>query len=98
MEGSSRLLRCFATASCDAAHGRKATIVALSRSQLSEAPADLPRTRIVPNPIEVRDSPYEADKDDYLLWLGRMHEDKGPTARSTPRASPASGCCSQGRS
>ena len=61
-----------------AAHGRKATIVALSRSQLSEAPADLPRTRIVPNPIEVRDSPYEADKDDYLLWLGRMHEDKGP--------------------
>ena len=30
-----------------------------------------------PNPIRVEDWPFRADKDDYLLWMGRMDPVKG---------------------
>ena len=34
--------------------------------------------RVVHNPIERDEWPFSADKDDYVLWIGRMSPDKGP--------------------
>lgn len=59
-------------------HGRKALIVAISRAQLDEAPPEMGGGRVVPNPIEIGEWPFEPQKDDYLLWIGRMSPDKGP--------------------
>jgi glycosyltransferase involved in cell wall biosynthesis len=58
--------------------GRNGTIVALSRSQLDDAPAMDTRTAVVPNPICVADWPFQERKGDYLLWIGRLEEVKGP--------------------
>jgi glycosyltransferase involved in cell wall biosynthesis len=33
---------------------------------------------VIGNPIVVDDYPFREDKDDYLLWIGRLDEDKGP--------------------
>jgi glycosyltransferase involved in cell wall biosynthesis len=33
---------------------------------------------VIPNPVAVADWPFEARKDDYLLWIGRLCADKGP--------------------
>jgi glycosyltransferase involved in cell wall biosynthesis len=33
---------------------------------------------VIGNPIVVDDFPFSADKDDYVLWIGRMNADKGP--------------------
>ena len=30
------------------------------------------------NPIDCAEWPFRADKDDFLLWIGRMSPDKGP--------------------
>lgn len=61
-------------------HRRKATLVGISRAQLgsSAAPSNLRRVEAIPNPIDVRSWPLQADKGDYLLWVGRMNPDKGP--------------------
>jgi glycosyltransferase involved in cell wall biosynthesis len=34
--------------------------------------------RVVPNPIDIGEWPFEPSKQDYLLWMGRMSPDKGP--------------------
>jgi glycosyltransferase involved in cell wall biosynthesis len=59
-------------------HGRNATIVGLSRDQLSRAPMQTHGAHVVPNPIDARTWPLRTEKDDYVLWIGRMSPDKGP--------------------
>ena len=61
-----------------AEHGKKASIVAISRSQLDDAPEAMGGGDVVHNPIDCAEWPYSADKDDFLLWIGRMSPDKGP--------------------
>jgi glycosyltransferase involved in cell wall biosynthesis len=61
-----------------ARHGHKAALVGISRAQLDTAPPGLQAMAVIPNPIAVRDWPLCADKDDFLLWVGRMTAAKGP--------------------
>jgi glycosyltransferase involved in cell wall biosynthesis len=61
-----------------AEHGRKAHIVAISQAQLDDAPPEMGGGSVVHNPIDCAQWPFCADKDDYLLWIGRMSPDKGP--------------------
>jgi glycosyltransferase involved in cell wall biosynthesis len=61
-----------------ARHGRKACIVAISRAQLEDAPPEMGGGRVVHNPIDVDEWPFNAEKGDHLLWIGRMSPDKGP--------------------
>jgi glycosyltransferase involved in cell wall biosynthesis len=61
-----------------ARHGRKAPAVALSRYQAEQAPDELDVVAVIGNPIVVDDFPFRADKEDYMLWIGRMNPDKGP--------------------
>lgn len=56
--------------------GQSVSLVAISRSQRSEAPG-LNWAATVHNGIPVDEYPFEQDKDDYLLFLGRMNPDKG---------------------
>jgi glycosyltransferase involved in cell wall biosynthesis len=58
-------------------HGRKATLVAISRSQAASAPAGVKVDAVVPNPIRVQDWPLGAVKHDYVLLIGRMDPVKG---------------------
>jgi glycosyltransferase involved in cell wall biosynthesis len=59
-------------------HGRKGSIVCISRSQASMAPAETPVAGVVYNPIDVDSWPVGYYKQDYLLWVARMTEEKGP--------------------
>jgi glycosyltransferase involved in cell wall biosynthesis len=61
-----------------AEHGPKASIVAISQAQLADAPEAMGRGHVVHNPIDCAEWPFCAEKDDFLLWLGRMSPDKGP--------------------
>ena len=61
-----------------AEHGHKACIVAISQAQLDDAPPAMGGGRVVHNPIDCDEWPYRAEKDDFLLWIGRMSPDKGP--------------------
>jgi glycosyltransferase involved in cell wall biosynthesis len=61
-----------------ARHGHKAKAVALSRYQAEQAPDALDIVAVIGNPIVVGDFPFRDDKDDYLLWIGRLNDDKGP--------------------
>ncbi|HYI20154.1 MAG TPA: glycosyltransferase family 4 protein [Solirubrobacteraceae bacterium] len=61
-----------------AEHGPKACIVGISQAQLDSGPRDMGGGRVVHNPIETDEWPFSADKDDYVLWIGRMSPDKGP--------------------
>jgi glycosyltransferase involved in cell wall biosynthesis len=61
-----------------ARHGYKACAVALSRYQARQAPDELDVVAVIGNPIVVDDYPFRDEKDDYLLWIGRLNEDKGP--------------------
>jgi glycosyltransferase involved in cell wall biosynthesis len=61
-----------------ARHGHKAKAVALSRYQAEQAPDALDVVAVIGNPIVVGDFPFRDDKDDYLLWIGRLNDDKGP--------------------
>jgi glycosyltransferase involved in cell wall biosynthesis len=61
-----------------ATHGAKACIVAISQAQLDDAPREMGGGRVVHNPIDCAEWPFRADKDDFLLWIGRMSPDKGP--------------------
>jgi glycosyltransferase involved in cell wall biosynthesis len=61
-----------------AEHGAKACIVAISQAQLDHAPPEMGGGRVVPNPIDCAEWPFRAEKDDFLLWIGRMSPDKGP--------------------
>jgi len=58
-------------------HGHKAHLVAISHSQARSAPAGVSISAVVPNPIAVERWPLLEDKDDYLLWIGRMDPIKG---------------------
>lgn len=58
-------------------HGHKVRLVALSRYQRDQAPAGVHVEHVVPNPVRVEDWPFRAEKDDYLLWMGRMDPAKG---------------------
>lgn len=61
-----------------AEHGHKACIVAISRSQLDAAPPEMGGGRVVHNPIETSEWPFQTDKEPFVLWIGRMSPDKGP--------------------
>jgi glycosyltransferase involved in cell wall biosynthesis len=59
-------------------HAAKAPAIAISSSQRDTAPPELQIAAVIPNPTDVRDWPYQKTKQDYLLWIGRMAETKGP--------------------
>jgi glycosyltransferase involved in cell wall biosynthesis len=59
-------------------HGHKVSAVALSEAQAQKAPAGLRVEAVIPNPIDVSAWPLVGKKDDYLLWIGRMTDGKGP--------------------
>jgi len=59
-------------------HGHKAPLVAISAAQLRTAPPGLRVVGVIPNPLRTDEWPFAADKDDYLLWIGRMAPVKGP--------------------
>lgn len=59
-------------------HGHKAHLVAISHAQRATAPSSVKITDVVYNPIEAARWPFQSHKGDYLVWLGRMHETKGP--------------------
>jgi len=61
-----------------AMHGSKACIVAISQAQLDDAPPEMGGGRVVHNPIDCAEWPFRDQKDDFLLWIGRMSPDKGP--------------------
>jgi glycosyltransferase involved in cell wall biosynthesis len=58
-------------------HGHKVRLVAISRFQLEHVPPGVRVADVVPNPIRVEDWPFRKDKDDFLLWMGRMDPAKG---------------------
>jgi glycosyltransferase involved in cell wall biosynthesis len=58
-------------------HGHKVALVAISRFQARHAPAGVRIAAVVPNPIATDRWPLGLDKDDYLLWIGRMDPVKG---------------------
>jgi glycosyltransferase involved in cell wall biosynthesis len=58
-------------------HGHKARLVAISRSQALSAPAGVRIADVVPNPVVVKRWPLRTEKQDYLLWVGRMDPVKG---------------------
>ena len=61
-----------------AQHGARAQIVAISQSQLDAAPPEMGGGCVVHNPIDCAEWPFREDKEDFLLWIGRMSPDKGP--------------------
>src|SRR5918995_6191168 len=61
-----------------ARHGHKACAVALSRYQAEQAPDELSVIAVIGNPIVVDEFPLREQNDDYLLWIGRFNDDKGP--------------------
>ena len=58
-------------------HGHKALLVAISRTQARSAPAGVRIGDVVSNPIAVDRWPLRTQKQDYLLWIGRMDSVKG---------------------
>ncbi len=58
--------------------GHKATLVAISDSQRSQAPEGVECRHVVPNPIDLDEWPFQEEKDDGLLFMGRIDPDKGP--------------------
>ncbi|MFL6168032.1 MAG: glycosyltransferase, partial [Ornithinibacter sp.] len=57
--------------------GADVSLVAISENQRSSA-ADLNWVGTVHNAIDVSSFPFRDHKDDYVLFLGRFHETKGP--------------------
>ena len=66
------------TAAFYAHHGHKATVVAISRTQIACAPSELAVVAAIPNPVDLSAWSLQEHKSDYLLWIGRMTEVKGP--------------------
>jgi glycosyltransferase involved in cell wall biosynthesis len=67
-----------ATSAFYSAHADKATLVAISATQLAAAPAGVRAAAVIANPIDARIWRLQREKSDYVLWLGRMTADKGP--------------------
>jgi glycosyltransferase involved in cell wall biosynthesis len=61
-----------------ARHGAKGKVVCISHSQASMAPEDARVAAVVHNPIDVDSWPVGYQKEDYLLFMARMVEEKGP--------------------
>jgi glycosyltransferase involved in cell wall biosynthesis len=60
-------------------HGAKGQLVAISRAQRDAAPEHLRHDiTVVHNPLAVEEWPFAEDACDYLLWIARMNDDKGP--------------------
>jgi glycosyltransferase involved in cell wall biosynthesis len=59
-------------------HAGKAPVIALSEYQRRQAPDNLDVVAVIGNPIVVDDFPFRSEKDDFLLWIGRLNDDKGP--------------------
>ena len=59
-------------------HAHKAVLVGVSRAQLESAPPELPSFEVIPNPIDVSAWPLQEQKDNYVLWIGRITPEKGP--------------------
>jgi glycosyltransferase involved in cell wall biosynthesis len=55
----------------------EARVVAVSRFQRQQL-AELPNVAVVPHGIDTAAFPFSAEQGEYLLFLGRMIEDKGP--------------------
>jgi glycosyltransferase involved in cell wall biosynthesis len=66
------------TAAFYGAHADKGHVAALSHAQLEAAPENLRTVGVIPNPIDVNTWPLGYRKEPYLLWIGRMTEEKGP--------------------
>jgi glycosyltransferase involved in cell wall biosynthesis len=58
-------------------HSDDAWLVAISEAQRDSAPPGVRIAGVVPNPIEVADWPFQPDKQDYALWMGRFDDYKG---------------------
>jgi glycosyltransferase involved in cell wall biosynthesis len=59
-------------------HGSKATIVAISRAQLADAPPALQDATVVHNPLNFDEWTLSTAPSDHVLWMGRMAPVKGP--------------------
>jgi glycosyltransferase involved in cell wall biosynthesis len=57
------------------AGGEGMYLVAISQAQVDLTP-QLPWRAVVHNSLDTRDIPFRAEKEDYLVWLGRMSPDK----------------------
>jgi glycosyltransferase involved in cell wall biosynthesis len=53
-------------------------LVAISEDQAKHAPDDVTITGVVHNGIPIDRYPFVAEKEEYLLWVGRASPDKGP--------------------
>jgi glycosyltransferase involved in cell wall biosynthesis len=56
--------------------GDRVRFVAISQNQRDHMP-ELPYAGVVYNGVDVDSYPFRAEKDDFLLFLGRAHPDKG---------------------
>lgn len=68
------------TASARACYGRLASrvhLVAISEAQRAINP-DLEYAGVVPNGIDLDAHPFQADKEDFLVFVGRSNPEKGP--------------------
>jgi glycosyltransferase involved in cell wall biosynthesis len=61
-----------------AVNGPNGAVVCISEAQSRMAPDPAIVDAVVYNPIDVDNWPVGYEKHDYLLWLGRFHEAKGP--------------------
>ena len=59
-------------------HAQKECVIALSDYQAAQAPDGLHVIAVIGNPLVVDDFPFRAEKEDFLLWIGRLNDDKGP--------------------
>ncbi len=59
-------------------HAGKAHVIAISEDQRAATPPELRVAAVIPNPIDVQAWPYQPAKRNYLLWVARMDEAKGP--------------------
>ena len=82
-----------------AAAGDDLHLVAISDAQVRLAP-DLPWRRVVHNAIDVESVPFVEQKDDYVVWLGRLSPDKAAhlaidVARKSGKRIVLAGKCSE---
>ena len=55
-----------------------ALVVGLSEAQLATAPSELEPFGAIPNPVDLDALPLATGRRDYLVWIGRCNEEKGP--------------------
>jgi glycosyltransferase involved in cell wall biosynthesis len=61
-----------------AMHACKGTIVAISHSQLAQAPPELRDSAVVHNPLRFSEWQLQVRPGEHVLWIGRMAPIKGP--------------------